>query len=102
MIYNNSPPGELQKEPRKTPRLFHTGGRKHQQLQTDDIQEHENGCPTITREQLQSLFIIMGTRSETSILSPERTPGVLSSARTDPAAVSGPSHRGREGSGFYR
>ncbi len=48
MIYNNSPPGKLQKEPRKMPRLLHTGGRKHQQLQTDGIQEPENGSPTIT------------------------------------------------------
>lgn len=32
MIYNNSPPGKLQKEPRKTPHLSHTDGRKHQQF----------------------------------------------------------------------
>lgn len=48
MIYNNSPLGKLQKVPRKMPRLLQTGGRKHQQLQTDGIQKHENGSPTIT------------------------------------------------------
>lgn len=56
MIYNNSPSGELQKEPRKTPRLLHTGSRKHQQLQTDGIQKPENESPTITREQLLYVY----------------------------------------------
>lgn len=48
MIYNNNPQGKLQKEPRTMPRLLHTGGRKHQQLQTDGIQEPENESSTIT------------------------------------------------------
>lgn len=34
----------------------HTGGRKRQQLQTDGIQEPENGSPTITWEQLLYVY----------------------------------------------
>lgn len=50
MIYNNNnnTAGKLQKEPREVPRLFHTGGRVHQQLWTDGIQEPENESHTIT------------------------------------------------------
>lgn len=47
MIYNNSPPGNVQEKPRKTPHLLHTGGRKHQQF---GFQEPENESPTITQK----------------------------------------------------
>lgn len=59
MIYNNSPPGET----REAPCPLHTGGRKHQQLQTDDIHEPENGS---RRQNENNYFtsIITGTRAE--------------------------------------
>lgn len=74
MIYNNSSPGET----REAPCLLHTGGRKHQQLQTDDIHEPENGS---RRQNENNYFtsIITGTRAEIASCA-QHAPGMQTAA----------------------
>lgn len=88
MIYNNNnTAGKLQKEPRKMPRLLHTGGRKHQQLRTDGIQEPENESPTMTWGQLHYVYNYVHTLWN-SILSPTHSRHVHFNS------ISQPSHAG--------
>lgn len=87
MIYNNNLSGKLQKETCKMLRLLHTGGRKHQQLRTDGIQEPENESPTITQGQLHYVYNYVHTLWN-SILSPAH------SRHAHFNSISQPSHAG--------